>query len=99
MEYTKETNNKTWTQQTWPGNPSMNLKAACKIFANPFNGRKVPVWVWGGGIDKNNYSYTVSAGANSDFSYTGGWFPDVVTDIETAQQRVDELYNTKKLFN
>lgn len=94
MQHVKETNTETWTRQIWPGNPSLNLVASCKIFSNPFNGKKTPVWIFGGTKEYQGFSFCVNAGA-SDYSYTGtvGSY-----EIDKAQTEVDKLYNSKNIF-
>lgn len=49
--------------------PNAAVESYTMKFKNPFNGRKVPVTIWR--CDKGAFSYTVRAGANSDYSYTG----------------------------
>lgn len=88
MKPTKETNDKTWTDQEWPGNPELKLAASCKLFKNPFNGKMIPVWVFGGNTGYL-FSFCVSAGAYSDYSYTGGFYPQVVSDMSIAKNLVD----------
>ncbi len=88
---TPETNNETWTEQEWPGNRSLQLQAACKLFG------KIPVWVFGGTEDYPTFSFCVSAGANSIHSYSGG-FEGKVTDIHEAERLVDEKYKANKLI-
>lgn len=89
------TNSENWTAQIWPGNPALNLVCSCKIFVNPFNGRKTPVWLFGGTKEYPGFNFTVSAGANSDFSYTGRVDSH---ELHKAEIEVDDLYSTKKLF-
>ncbi len=95
MKPTKETNLHNWTPQIWPGNPALNLVCSCKLFINPYTGKKVPVYVFGGTKEYQGFNFTVSAGANSDFSYTGRAEGD---EIHIAQQYVDTLANNSKLF-
>jgi hypothetical protein len=64
-----ETNFQDWTKNEWPGNPDIVKEAYVKSFKNRLNNnRKLNIWVW-----KNDdlYNFTVSAGRNSSFSYTG----------------------------
>jgi len=92
----KETNQTTWTAQIWQGNPSLNLVASCKIFSNPFNGKKTPVWVFGGTKEYQGFSFTVNAGANIDYTYTGLCVD--CNELHNAEQYVDALYSNKSLF-
>lgn len=81
-------------QKEWHGNPSLGLESYKKIFVNPNNRRKVPVYVFG--KDKE-WHFVVSAGANSEYSYTGG-FPEEIRTSENIEDKlnyVDKLYNTK----
>ena len=84
-----------FTKQTeWHGNPELGLDSWMKKFKNPFTHRMTPVYVWGKGTD---VSYTVSDGPNSDYSYTGGFYPETKT-IEQAIKAVNELYQKGKLI-
>lgn len=82
MKPTPETNTEEWTKQEWPGNPSLNLECSCKLFN--FH-KKVPVFVWG----KETFHYTVSAGANSDYSHTG--FCVNCNTLDSATAYVDTI--------
>lgn len=93
MKPISETNKETWTAQTWPGNPELNLLASCKYFSH-YNS-KIPVWVFGGTADYPTFSFCVSAGANSSFSYSG---TTGKTDIKEAEIFVDELNKAHKLI-
>lgn len=42
-------------------------------------------------------TYTVSCGADSDFSYTGCFYPDPVT-MDQAKDRVDQLIHSNKIY-
>ena len=85
----------TWTQRIWAGNPELNLEAVVKTFKNPLNGHKVQVWVFG---KPNEYKFCVAAGANSEYSYTGSFFPKNSKTIEEYCKLVDDHYNNGKLF-
>lgn len=95
MNFTKETNSKTWTRQVWPGNPSLNLIASCKIFVNPFNRKKTPIWIFGGTKEYHGFNFCVSAGADSNWSYTGRV---EAYEIERAEQEIDSKYQSKSIF-
>ncbi|MFA5365780.1 MAG: hypothetical protein WC325_11425 [Candidatus Bathyarchaeia archaeon] len=96
-----------WQKQPeWHGNPELGLESYKKVFKNPRNGRMVPVYIFGkdgkidtgSGIQSNNYwSFCVSAGPNSDYSYTGG-FPDGVVSQQDRQTYVNALYENNRLF-
>lgn len=88
------TNLISWLTQIWPGNPALNLLCSAKYFINPFNGRQVPIFIFGTG-NEGNFNYCVSAGANSDYSYTGLVYANT---LEQAQIEVDKLNTNKKLF-
>ena len=74
-----------WTKQKeWHGNRSLGYDSYMKKFAGP-GGRKIPVYVFG--KDGNWGHFTVSAGANSDYSYTGmipnsNSYMDVINGVE-----------------
>ena len=83
-----------WEKQSeWHGNPSLGFDSYRKYFANPFNRKKVPVFIFG--KDKK-WSFVVSAGAGSDYSYTGG-FSESPT-IKQAMAIVDALYENNRLI-
>jgi hypothetical protein len=85
----------TWERQAeWHGNPSLELDSYKKTFVNPHNGRKTAVFVWGKDMD---CLFTVSAGASSEYSYTGGFYPVKLT-LSEAMENVDKLAATNKLF-
>lgn len=84
-----------WEKQPeWHGNPELGLDSYKKMFVNPFTKRKVPVFVYGKG---NDVHFVVSAGANSEYSYSGGFYPDK-PDFDEAMSRVDKLYDIGRLF-
>lgn len=93
MKHTSETNATTWTDQIWPGNPSLNLLASCKLFKNPFNGRSTPVWVFG----KIDFSFCVSAGASSEYSYSG-FLGKAVANMDAAKEAIDAKYAEGRLI-
>jgi hypothetical protein len=94
MKPTSATNLISWLTQEWPGNPALKLLCCAKYFINPFNGKQVPVFIFGTGKD-GHFNYCVSAGASSDYSYTGLVYADT---LEQAQSEVDKIYTDKKLF-
>lgn len=88
-----------WTKQDeWHGNPSLGLESWAKHFKNPHNGRLTPVYVFGEPNSKDlDLSFCVSAGANSDYSYSGCFFPEKY-DFPEFMAQVDILYNQGRLF-
>jgi len=98
MKPTKETNKEFWTAQVWPGNPALNLVCSAKIFVNPFNARNTPIFIYGGTKERPTFSFCVSAGAKSDYSYTGG-IPSEIYEIDKAELFVDDLYKRGKIFS
>jgi hypothetical protein len=79
----------------WHGNPALGLESWHCRFANPLdNNRRVPVYVWGKG---KKWHFTVSAGANSDFSYTGS-SPRPCKNAQEMMKHVEERYAAGKLF-
>ena len=85
-----------WTQREWAGNPSLNLEARVKTFKNPFmNNRRVQVWVFG---KPNDFHFCVAAGAHSEYSYSGSFFPKNASTIEEYCLMVDNHHKEKKLF-
>lgn len=92
MKPAPETNTATWINHQWQGSPTITTCAA-KYFINPHTNRKVPVFVWHDGITR--CMYTVSAGSNSEYSYTGSLDTH---DFEKAKEMVDAIYKDKKLF-
>lgn len=94
MKPIEGTNTENWLAQVWPGNPALNLLCSARYFVNPFNGRQVPVFIFGTGKD-GHFNYCVSAGANSCYSYTGMVYSNT---LEQAQIEVVNLYGNKKLF-
>lgn len=97
MNPDKATNDKDFTPQVWPGNPSLNLVCSCKLFRNPFTGKKTPVFIYGGTKEHRSFSYFVSAGANSDYSYSGG-IPNDIYELHKAEAHVNMLAETHQLF-
>lgn len=85
-----------WIAQEWPGNPTLNLQCSVKYFTNPFNGRKVPVFIHGGTSQYPGFVYTVSAGTASEYSYTGCCIN--CPSLQSAENYVDNLSRNKKLF-
>ena len=79
----------------WHGNPELNLDSWHKFFNNPLdNNRKVKVFVFG--KDKS-WKFCVSAGKNSDFSYTGSC-AGTCDSREQMMKYVDLQYSIGKLF-
>lgn len=85
-----------WEKQPeWHGNPALSYESWKKTFVNPHTGRKVPVYVFGkpDGIP----DYCVSAGHDSDFSYTGSFYPER-PDFPEAMRRINQQYEAGQLF-
>ena len=86
-----------WTkQEKWWGNPSLGYESWAKHFKNPHNGKLTPVYVFGLSSTLN-LSFCVSAGANSDYSYSGCFFPEKY-DFPEFMAQVDTCYQQGKLF-
>lgn len=85
-----------WVKQAnWHGNPELGYDSYMKMFPTP-SGRKVPVYLFGL-PESNELSYCVSAGANSDYSYSGCFYPEKLNWAE-SMNRIDEMSNNKKLI-
>lgn len=84
-------------QKEWYGNRELGYESYRKFFSMPRTGRKIPVFIYG--TEKKGWNYVVSAGANSDSSYSGG-FPEELrhASIEKAKEYVDKLYDDDKLI-
>lgn len=83
-------------QDEWHGNPSLGYESWKKMFALP-TGRKVPVYVFG--TKENGWSYVVSAGKSSDYSYSGGFPVDVRNEeIDVVLKYADDLYKHGKMI-
>ena len=88
---------KEWTkQEEWWGNPSLGLESWVKHFKNPHNGNLTPVYVFGE-PNSQDLSFCVSAGANSDYSYTGCFHPNKY-DFPEYMEQVDIHYKQGRLF-
>lgn len=85
-----------WTKRdVWEGNPSLGYESWTKHFRNPHNGKLTPVHVFGS--TKENISFCVSAGANSEHSYSGCFYPERY-DFPEFMKQVDIRYNQGRLF-
>lgn len=81
---------KTWTQdKEWKGNPALGMKSFHKKMRTEYRTRKVPVYVYGGGIAPHDGwgNYCVSAGADSELSHSG-FIPDCKT-AEDVMRGID----------
>lgn len=84
-----------WVKQSeWHGNPLLGLESWMKKFKNPYNGRWVPVYIFGV-PDSGDFTFCVSAGANSDYSYSGCFYPEKLS-AEEAMARLDVKYDLFK---
>jgi len=81
-------------QKEWYGNTKLGFESYKKEFQNPHTGRMVPVFVFGklGEIG----SFCVSAGANSEFSYSG-FVPGSET-LKDVMIYVNFISSCRKLF-
>ena len=92
IDFTK-VNNDTWTKDEIPY-PNKDAGSYTKLFKRFMN---IPVSIWyHSGF--NSFVYTVRAGANSDYSYTGGFEVEPLT-IEDAENMVEELFKKNKLIH
>ena len=92
IDFTK-VNTETWTKDEIPY-PNKDVVSYTKIFKRF---RRIPVSIWyHNGI--KCYVFTVRAGANSDYSYTGGFEVEPLTD-EEAQNMCDEMFKNNKLIH
>lgn len=86
-----------WEKQPeWHGNPELGYDSYRKFFKLP-NGRKVPVYVFGKEGTKYGIHFVVSAGRNSPYSYSEGFYPESPNFAE-AMDKVDKLYIDGKLI-
>lgn len=86
---------KGWVKQKeWWGNPSLGLDSYMKEFTIPSIGRKVPVYVFG---KFPHIHYCVHAGANSEYSYSGCFYP-LNPDFIEFMNLVDALDKRKQLI-
>ena len=86
-----------WTKQDeWWGNPALGLESWAKHFKNPHTGKLVPVYVFGE-PNSTQLTYCVNAGANSDYSYSGCFYPESY-DFTEFMKQVDKHYEYSRLF-
>lgn len=86
-----------WEKQPeWHGNPELGYDSYKKFFKLP-SGRNIPVYVFGKEGTKYGIHFVVSAGANSEYSYSGGFYPESPT-FDEAMAKVDDLYEKGQLF-
>jgi hypothetical protein len=102
--------NTEWVKQdNWHGNPAIGLVSYMKHFRNNFTNRNVPIFIYGCAEPityKNDmcdsvyhgFNFIVSAGAYSEYSYSGGFPENIRYDIEKCKEYIDTLYNTGKLI-
>ena len=62
------------------------------VLTNPFNSRKTIIELWANPIGQ----YTVRAGANSDFSYTG--LIRNIANMDHMKTAIIEHHNANKVF-
>jgi hypothetical protein len=87
-------NVKTWVKDEIPY-PNKNVTSYTKLFK--IFGRTIPVTIWfNDGAE--HQSYTVRAGKNSDYSYTGGFYPEKNLTTEQMQNIVDAKFKVGKLI-
>jgi hypothetical protein len=92
IDFTK-VNNDTWTKDEIPY-PNPNVTSYTKLFKRF---RNIPVTLWFGEND-NTKHFTVRAGANSDYSYTGCCYPLTLT-LEEMMNFVDEKFKNGTLIH
>lgn len=83
-----------WELTPWFGNSDLGIISYLKELKNPFNGRKTKVWIW---ISNGIYSYTVNAGSNSEYSYTGG-FETQPENMSEAIITIEDMYANNLIF-
>jgi hypothetical protein len=96
-------------QDNWQGNPSLGYDSFMKNFKFE-NHKPIPVYVFGCSEPINQkdaegyewithgFNFCVSAGANSDLSYSGGFPDEIKYDIQKCLDYVDKLYAEKRLI-
>lgn len=88
--------------------PSSGRRVPVFVFGKEGKGKNTPIWseennpdgsrkLSGETFDAPDWSYVVSAGANSDLSHSGGFYPQTPTLLE-ALAIVDEKYKSGRLF-
>lgn len=86
-----------WVKQSqWHGNPELGYDCWMRYFIVRSSRRKVPIYVWGP-PDSLELHYTVSAGHDSDLSYTGCFYPQKLNWVETMQA-IDERSKDGRLI-
>lgn len=93
----KTTNVTEWEKQSnWHGNPNLGFDCYMKMFKVVSSGRKVPVYLFGL-PESNELKFCVSAGADSDLSYSGCFFPKKL-NWQQSMAEIDELSKIGKLI-
>jgi len=78
----------------WTGNTKLGIVAKNVKTTNPFTWKKVTVWVWG--IVGEYINFTVSAGDDSEYSYTG--LCKDCYDLDAGCIYVNILHTNRKLI-
>lgn len=81
-------------EKEWHGNSSLGLISYVKEFKIPATGRNIPVYVFG---KFPKITFCVSAGANSDYSYSDCFYPEKLDFLE-FMKKVDEKYKKGDLI-
>ena len=96
-------------QENWKYNPSLGFDAYMKKFK--YYDRTIPVYIFGCSEPINQkdtegyewvthgFNYCVSAGADSELSYSGGFPNEIKYDIQKCLEYVDMLDTEKKLIH
>lgn len=93
IDFTK-VNDKTWVKDDIPY-PNPNVISYTKLFKKHLT---IPVTLWFTENELDTASYTVRAGANSDYSHTGCFYPQKGLTVEDMQNILDEKHKNKKLI-
>lgn len=83
-----------WELTPWYGSSNTNIISYLKELVNPHNKRKTKVWIW---VYNGQYSYTVNAGPNSEYSYTGG-FKTQPENMSEAIIKIEDMYAHNLIF-
>jgi hypothetical protein len=70
------------------------------LFINPHNNRntKVRAFRYLDSQDKLTYTFSICAGANSDYSYSGCFYPIEPDNFQHFFELIEARYNENKLF-
>ncbi len=89
-------------------NPFNGVTTPVYIFGKEGSGKDTPIYgrdendnpivISGHKFDAPDWSFVVSAGANSEYSYSGGFYPATPT-LEQTMEIVDKMYKDGKLIH